>query len=219
MFTFLTAVHPTEKTTEQIVGEMPEELKIVKKPEKKDEPPIHRQAAKVKSAAPELPKRQKSPLKDDAQQKSGISRKSESPKPVDSKKMKPKKLVRIVLRKPNGEESIEDVAVDLNATPKDIDKAIKNALKKKLLQIKNPKIKIITQVIDSKPGEEESIEEFETYPETARKNLDEVLKKAVLTKITKKKDPSGKIIMNIFKRKPDGSEIVEEYVEDPKITG
>ncbi|KAH9530282.1 Neuroblast differentiation-associated protein [Dermatophagoides farinae] len=220
---------PTGKTTTRIVREMPDGTKstqeIIEEPEKKVTTEklesIERKPEKEKSAATELSKRPKSPKDDPAKQKSAILRKSKSPeKPdVDTKKKKSKKIIRVVLRKPNGEESIEDVAIDQKATPKDVDKAMKDALKRKLSQIKDPKTKIITQIIDSKPGEMESIEEFETDPEIVKKNLNDVLKKAVLTKITKNKDPSGKIRIQIFKRKPDGKEIHEEYVEDPKVTG
>ncbi|XP_075588675.1 uncharacterized protein LOC124496507 isoform X2 [Dermatophagoides farinae] len=220
---------PTGKTTTRIVREMPDGTKstqeIIEEPEKKVTTEklesIERKPEKEKSAATELSKRPKSPKDDPAKQKSAILRKSKSPeKPdVDTKKKKSKKIIRVVLRKPNGEESIEDVDIDQKATPKDVDKAMKDALKRKLSQIKDPKTKIITQIIDSKPGEMESIEEFETDPEIVKKNLNDVLKKAVLTKITKNKDPSGKIRIQIFKRKPDGKEIHEEYVEDPKVTG
>ena len=195
--------------------------------EKKDKPPItihppvEQQKKSTISTEQQRPKSPISP-KDDKQQKRSISRKS--PEPVDdsAKKSKPKKLIRIILRRPNGEESVEDSTLDINATGKDVDKTIKTLLRKKLPQIKDPKTKVITQIIDLKPGSEETIEEFETDPEIARKNLnqDDVLKKTILTKITKKKDPlSGKIIVGFYKRKPNGEEIVEEMVEDPRQTG
>ncbi|XP_075679673.1 uncharacterized protein LOC142644814 [Dermatophagoides pteronyssinus] len=140
-----------------------------------------------------------------------------SPKDVAKK---PKKIIRIILRKPNGDESIQDLSVDPNTSPKDLDKAIKDAIEKELSKVDNPKTKIISKVIDSKPGEEETTEEMEIDPEIARKNLDDVVKKAPRTKTSKKKDPFGKIITKIFRRKPDGKEeILQEFVEDPKQTG
>ena len=139
-------------------------------------------------------------------------------KQIDDPK-KPRKIIRVLIQKPNGDESIEDVVVDLKTNPKDVDKISKDLLQKKLPEIKEPNAKIICKIIDLKPGEEETTEEFETDTEMARKNLEDAMKKAPRKKTTKKKDPLGKIITKIFKRKPDGKEMVEEFVEDPKITG
>ncbi|OTF71194.1 hypothetical protein BLA29_007852, partial [Euroglyphus maynei] len=138
-------------------------------------------------------------------------------KQLDAKK--PRKIIRVIIQNPNGDESVEDVIVDSKTNPKDVDGILKDLLRKKLPEIKEPNSKIIAKVIDLKPGEEETTEEFETDPNSARKNLEDAIKKAPKTKTSKKKDSLGKIIIKIFKRKPDGKETIEEFVEDSKQTG
>ncbi|KPM07365.1 hypothetical protein QR98_0058570, partial [Sarcoptes scabiei] len=108
---------------------------------------------------------------------------------------------------------------------------------------------IIANIVSTTPGVEETVEEFETDPQTVKKNIDDVLKKAPRTKtsrkkdplveekvedpqvtgkdigdyekprktsetITKIRDPTGKTVTRIVKRKPDGTETVEEYIEE-----
>lgn len=135
----------------------------------------------------------------------------------DSKK--PKKILRIVLRKPDGNEIVDDLLVDPQTSPKDVDRMIKERIKAKLPEIKDSNTMIIGKVIDLKPGDEEKIEEFEADLESAKKNLDDAIKRAPKRKTIKKKDSLGKIITKIFRRKPDGKETIEEFVEDPKQTG
>ncbi|OTF77072.1 hypothetical protein BLA29_001709 [Euroglyphus maynei] len=133
---------------------------------------------------------------------------------------KPNKIIRIILRKPNGDEQVDDLIVEPKTTAKDIDDLIKDSIRRKLPQIKESDAKIITKIIHLKPGKEESTEEFEIDVETARKNLDDSINIAPRTQSLKKKDSFGRIITKIFKSKPDGQqEMIEETVEDPKMTG
>ncbi|OTF83711.1 hypothetical protein BLA29_004822, partial [Euroglyphus maynei] len=153
--------------------------------------------------------------KSKSEDKKSISEAPEKSKDDDSKRAK--KMIRIILRKPNGDEQVEDLFIDPDTKPDDINETIKQELKNALNKVLNdPNAKIITKIIDFKPGELESIEEFETNPESLQKDFDEIVKNAPRTKTTKKKDTFGKTIIQIFRPNRDGKEMVEEFVEDPK---
>lgn len=139
----------------------------------------------------------------------------------DDEMKKPKKIIRIILKKPNGHETMDDQFIDTKTEPKDIDKLLMEKISGKLPDLQDSKdTKIIAQIIDLKPGEEETIEEFQTDLVAAGKDLKNILEKTPRTKTSKKKDSLGKIITKIFRRKPDGNEeIVEEHSEDPNETG
>ena len=129
-----------------------------------------------------------------------------------------KKSVKVVLMKPDGQETMEEVEIDSHTDPRDMNEAVKKVLQKLLPKAKEtPMTRIVARLCRQK-STDECIEEFETDVDNLNniENFDEIIKNIPKTTIKRIKDPRGNIITRVIKEDPDGTKLVEESIDDPK---
>ncbi|OTF79495.1 hypothetical protein BLA29_009894, partial [Euroglyphus maynei] len=80
---------------------------------------------------------------------------SSKPEPME------KKSVKVVLMKPDGQETTEEVEIDSNSDPRDMNEAVKKIIQELLPKAKEPMTKIVARLCRQK-STDQCIEEFET---------------------------------------------------------
>lgn len=129
-------------------------------------------------------------------------------------------ITRVVRQVPGGdEETVEEFETIPDHPDSDIDDAIRDSIRSAEVDITDPNIKVITRVIRMKPDGAESIEEFEMDAENSDGDIDDIIRKAIRTRSLTIKDPTGKIITRVVRKKSDGQESIDESVEmmDPTV--
>ncbi|OTF70875.1 hypothetical protein BLA29_003377, partial [Euroglyphus maynei] len=125
-------------------------------------------------------------------------------------------ITRIVRQKADDREEIVEEFETIPESPdSDIDDAIRESILSATSYIQDPNTKIITRVIRLKPCGEKSIEEFEMDPESSDidMDIDSAIRKVIRTRSLTIKDPTGKIITRVVRKKSNGQESMEDLDE------